>query len=38
MPYLGTSVDEVFEIKNLYQEAEEIQNDNKYILAGFLLE
>lgn len=31
IPYIGTSMDDVFEIRNLYNEAYSIQEENRFI-------
>lgn len=37
MPYLGTSVDEILEIRNQVNEAKELQEENKFLQAGYFL-
>jgi hypothetical protein len=38
MPYMGTSVDEILEIRNQVNEAQFLQEDNKFLLARYFLE
>ena len=33
MPYIGTSMDDVFEIRNAYNEAVGVQEENRFIKA-----
>jgi hypothetical protein len=38
MPYLGTSVDEILEIRNELNEANDLQDDNKFLISKYFVE
>ena len=38
MPYLGTSVDDILEIRNQVNEAQDLEAENKFILAKYFID
>jgi hypothetical protein len=38
MPYIGTSVDDILEIRNQVNEATDIEEENKFLLASYFLQ